>query len=124
MRSLDGCPGAAASYCYTNHLWSGEGGQYHLVGGSFVVTPGGATYAFSVRCVLGFAFNFCMVAFFDYYKIHFLQTGSVTDMPVTAPCSVLLDIAAARAPSMATAGRTGYGQVHVPKRELMPMTEN
>ena len=69
MRSLDGCPGAAASYCYTNHLWSGEGGQYHLVGGSFVVTPGGATYAFSVRCVLDM----------DLFAQR-LQTNSVTKM--------------------------------------------
>ena len=40
-----------------------------------------------------------------------LQTSSVTDMPVTAPCSVTMAMAAARAPTVATATRTAYGRL-------------
>ena len=39
-----------------------------------------------------------------------MQTDSVTNGPVTAPCSATMAQAAARAPAMATAGLTTYGQ--------------
>ena len=56
LRVIGECPGAAESKCYPYHVWTGEGGQYELVNGGFVVTGGNLTNAFSVRCVLDLEF--------------------------------------------------------------------
>ena len=90
------CPGSNNGYCYPNHVWTGEGGQYSLNSGSFGVTGGGQAYAFTVRCVC-----WIWVYYFSLSpggEINTLQTGSVTSAPVTAPCGVIVVRAVARAP--------------------------
>ena len=58
--STSGCPGAANNYCYPYNVWSEtpNGSNYYspnLNNGTFNPTNNNPpTFAFSVRCVLGF----------------------------------------------------------------------
>ena len=69
------CPGAVNNNCYPYIVWSDkrltnsqawspelrEGRFYEYIGD----TGHPITQTMSVRCVLGFVFNFCRIAFFD-----------------------------------------------------------
>ena len=82
-----------------------------------------------MRCVLDLSFDraklqqnkgFCIYCFL--FAATSLQTGSVTVIPVTAPCSAAPVLGFARAQA-ATAGRTSYGRTRLPRKALVHMTE-
>ena len=116
------CPGSANGNCNPQTLWSStprstdiyehgwlNNGVFNYANG----TNAQHTFAYTVRCVLDLGFKkysagrgLCSLALAS------LQTGSVTGIPVTAPCSAGGLKAAARAPRIITATRTHYGQAH------------
>ena len=89
FRGTDGCPGAYESNCYPYVVWSGtphttESESYHghyMDKGVFHSNPNQPhiTRAYGVRCVLELEF-----------EKYSLRTDSVTNCPVTVPCSATM----------------------------------